>query len=122
MRRLSSPVGVIPRAFPDGRGVEARKYREYCIEIQKAWGPLPMIAMTTLREAGRSFVELERLGFDLESARRRKRVREARTIRKQQFMLREQLARLERRLEELGATRKADPLRAVHRAIEAATR
>jgi hypothetical protein len=84
---------------------------------------LPAIAMSALREAGRAAVELERLGFDLESARRRKRVREARTIRKQQFMLREQLARLERRLEELGATRTADPLRAVRLAVaEAANR
>ena len=123
MRRLASPIGVIPRGFPDHRGADAKRYRAYCLAIQAAWGPLPAVAASTLREAGRAAVELERLGFDLESARRRKRVREARTIRKQQFMLREQLARLERRLEELGTSRKpADPLRAVHRAIEAANR
>jgi hypothetical protein len=123
MRRLSSPIGVIPRGFPDHRGADAKRYRAYCLAIQDQWGPLPAVATSTLREAGRAAVELERLGFDLESARRRKRVREARTIRKQQFMLREQLARLERRLEELGATRTADPLRAVRLAVaEAANR
>jgi hypothetical protein len=37
-------------------------------------------------------------------------------------MLREQLARLERRLEELGATRHADPLRAVRLAVAEANR
>src|SRR5688572_25671145 len=120
MRRLRSPIGVIPRAYPDSRSVDAKKYREYCLVIQAQWGPLPPIATSTLREAGRAAVELERLGLDLEAARRRKRVREARIIRKQQFMLREQLARLERRLEEFGASQKADPLHAVRRAVEAA--
>jgi hypothetical protein len=102
MRRLSSPIGVIPRGFPDHRRADARRYRAYVVALQAQYGPLPAIALGTLREAGRASVELERLAVDLEHARGRKRVREARQIRRQQFALREQLARLERRIEELA--------------------
>ena len=82
---------------------------------------MPAIALTTLREAGRAAVELERLGLDLEAARARNRRRDAARIRRQQFMLREQLARLERRLEELSAKRngQSDPLADVRRAVAA---
>lgn len=105
MRRLRSTVGAIPRGFPDGRRADARRYREYCLAIQKQYGPLPDVALPTLREAGRAAVELERLGADLEAARARRRLREANRVRRQQFALREQLQRLERRLEELSAKR-----------------
>src|ERR1051325_11105462 len=105
MLRLRSPIGGIPRPFRDHRRLEAKRYREYCLAIQTAWGPLPAIALSTLREAGRAAVELERLGFDLEAARARKQRQLATRVRKQQFMLREQLARLERRIEELSPQR-----------------
>ena len=123
MRRLRSPIGVIPRGFADHRRVDAKRYRAYCLAIQAAWGPLPAVALPTLREAGRAAVELERLGGDLEAARARARRRDAARIRRQQFMLREQLGRLERRIEEL-ATRpnghERDPLADVKRAVAAA--
>lgn len=122
MRRLSSPIGDIPRAYADSRRSAARLYRSYCLSIQAAWGPLPPIAMGTLREAGRASVELERLGADMETARRLKRRRDCTRIRKQQFMLREQLARLERRLEELASKAAPDRLTAVTHAIQAANR
>src|SRR5436190_12480662 len=99
MRRLRTPIGAIPRAYKDHRSIAALRYREYCLAIQQQWGPLPAIALTTLREAGRAAVELERLGLDLELARARKQQKLASRIRKQQFMLREQLNRLESKLE-----------------------
>jgi hypothetical protein len=122
VRRLASPVGVIPRGFPDHRTMDAKRYRTYCLAQQAAWGPFPAIALPTLREAGRAAVELERLGHDLEAFRLRNRRREAARTRKQQFMLREQLARLERRLEELSTKDAHDPLGAVERAVQAANR
>jgi hypothetical protein len=105
MRRLRTPIGAIPRAFKDHRRPDAKRYRAYCLAIQEQWGPLPAIALPTLREAGRIAVELERLGADLELARARKQRREAARIGKRQFMAREQLGRLERRLEELAPPR-----------------
>ncbi len=104
MRALRSANGVIPRGFRDHRKADARRYRAYCVAIQAQWGPLPAVALTTLREAGRAAVELERLGLDLETARGRKRRQDAARIRRHQFMLREQLGRLERRLEELAGS------------------
>ena len=65
MRRLRSPIGVIPRGFPDHRRADALRYRACYLAIQAQWGPLPAVALPTLREAGRAAVELERLGFDL---------------------------------------------------------
>ena len=95
MRRLRAPIGAIPRGFTDHRSVAAKKYRVYCLAIQAQWGPLPAIALPTLREAGRAAVELERLGHEHELAIARKQRREAGRITKRQFMLREQLARLD---------------------------
>lgn len=119
MRRLRSPIGAIPRGFLDHRTASAQRYRGYCVAIQAQWGPLPAVALPTLREAGRAAVELERLGHDLELARGRNQRRDAARIRRQQFMLREQLGRLERRLEELSVSNKrgADPLADVRRAV-----
>ena len=122
MRALRSAIGVIPRGFPDHRKADARRYRAYCVAIQAQWGPLPPVALPTLREAGRAAVELERLGLDLETARGRKRRQDAARIRRQQFMFREQLGRLERRLEEFAPTRQADPLAAVREAVAEANR
>jgi hypothetical protein len=107
MRRLTSPIGVIPRAFTDSRRPDAIRYRRYCLNVQAQWGPLPAVALPTLKEAGRAAVELDRLNQDLEAARGRNRRRDAARLRKQIFMLREQLARLERRLEELAPPRSA---------------
>jgi hypothetical protein len=115
--------GRIPRAFPDHRRVEAQKYRHYVEAVEAHWGPLPAVAQVVVREAGRAAVELERLGMDLEAARRGNRRGDASRVRRQQFMLREQLGRLERRIEELAGRRTgqtADPLADVKRAVEAA--
>jgi hypothetical protein len=122
VRRLRSSIGVIPRGFPDGRTREARRYRAYCVAMQEQFGPLPAIALPTLREAGRCQCELERLAEELQAPRARRRLRDARRIRRDQFALREQLQRLERRLDEFGATRKANPLAGVRAAIKEANR
>ena len=106
MRRLRAPVGAIPRAFADHRRANAKRYREYCVAIQEQWGPLPKVALPVLKEAGRAFVELDRLNADLEAARgRRNGKRDANRVRRQLFMLREQHARLEKRIQELTAER-----------------
>ena len=117
--------GRIPRAFPDHRRVEAKRYRAYVEAVEAHWGPLPPVARVVLREAGRAAVELERLGHDLEQARVLKRRRDAGRVRRQQFMLREQLGRLERRIEELATRRNGyerDPLADVRRAVQEAKR
>jgi hypothetical protein len=122
MRRLKSPQGAIPRAYPDHRRADALRYRSYCLAILAQLGPLPAAALTTLREAGRAAVELGRLSDDLETARRRSRRTDMARARKAAFMLREQLVRLERRLEELAGPRQSDPLADVRRAVEEANR
>ncbi len=103
--------------------MEAKRYRAYIEAVEAAWGPLPPVARIVLREAGRAAVELERLGMDLEAARRAHRRADASRVRRQQFMLREQLGRLERRIEELAGRQNghaSDPLAELKRAVEAA--
>lgn len=116
MRRLKSPIGVIPRGFADHRRADARRYREYCLAIQEQYGPLPAIALPSLREAGRVAVELESMAGDLQEAHKRKQRRAASRIRRQQFAHREQLARLERRLAELAPAKRNRGLKDVVRA------
>jgi hypothetical protein len=107
----------------DHRRDAGRRYTAYCRAIQATWGPLPEIALGTLREAGRAAVELERLGLDLEAARARHQVQDAARVRRQQASLRKQLARLEARLQAFGAERQpSDPLASVRQAVEAANR
>lgn len=113
MRRLKSPQGAIPRAYPDHRRADALRYRSYCLAVLAQWGPLPAVALPTLREAGRAAVELGRLSEDLERARARRRRADMARARKAAFMLREQLVRLERRLEELAASRPQRPMAAL---------
>jgi hypothetical protein len=62
MRRLRALIGAIPRAFKDHRRPDAKRYRDYCLNLQAQWGPLPAVALPMLREAGRAVVELERRG------------------------------------------------------------
>jgi hypothetical protein len=105
MRALS---GAVPRAFRDHRTHDGRAYRAYCRGVTARLGELPPDALPTLREAGRCAVELERLGFDLEAARARRRPpgrRDASRIRRQLVTLRTQLVTLERRLEEHAQAR-----------------
>lgn len=118
MRRLRSAIGVIPRCPGDARRSDALHYKAYCIAVQAAWGPLPPVALPALREAGLVDLELQRLAPELEAARRRRRTREAARIRKQQFMLREQLARLESRLQTLATPKPRRPMDAMRDAPE----
>lgn len=117
------PGGVrIPRAFKSHKTPEGFVYRTYVMATLARLGPLPAHAEPTLREAGRCVVELEHLAHELETAKAHRRRRDIGRCRKNVFMLREQLARLERRLEELAAPKSGNPLAGVHRAIEAANR
>lgn len=96
----------LPRAFRSHLGHVGHAYREYTgalVARLRLDLPLPPDAAVLLREAGRLVVELERLGDDLERARARHRVRDAARIRRQAFMAREQLGRLEDRLKALAA-------------------
>lgn len=122
MHALKRAGVAIPRAFKNHRSPEGRAYREYVEGILARLAPLPAVALPTLREAGRTAVELERLSADLEQARGRNRRRDAARARREQFKLREQLVRLERRLEELAPKRTVNPLRAVDLAVAEANR
>src|SRR5262245_54029548 len=118
------PGGVrIPRAFESHKTPDGYTYRVYVTAILARLGPLPAHADPTLREAGLCVVELGHLARELETAKARKRRRDIARARKAVFMLREQLQRLERRLEELGTQhRQAHPLAAVHRMVAEANR
>lgn len=124
--RVLRPGGVaIPRAFRNHRSKDGHRYRAHVCAILARLGDLPADARPTLREAGRLAVELEHLAGELETARSRRRQGEMRRVRRQQFAMREQLTRLERRLEELAAGRHgtSNPLGDVQRAVaEAAKR
>ena len=122
MRELTLRKSGLPRAFRSHLGHDGHVYRRYLSALLERLGSLPDDAFPTLREAGRAVVELEHLGEDLERARARRRVREARSARRQQFALREQLTRLERRLEELAVKQPGDPVAAVRQAVEEANR
>lgn len=108
--------GAVPRAFRDHRTRAGRTYGHYVRAFAKRFGgTVPAHVRPTLLEAGRAVVELGRLGDDLERAVARNRRRDASRLRRQQFALREQLVRLERRLEELacrgqGAPRPTGPV------------
>ena len=115
------PGGVrIPRAFANHRTRDGHLFRVYVLAKQAAIGPLPPHAEPTLKEAGRCVVELEHVARELEEAKARKRRRDIARLRKHSFMLREQLGRLEARLDSFGTHRRANPLAAVRRAVEAA--
>jgi hypothetical protein len=102
MRSLRAPVGRIPRAFKDHRRKATKVYREYCLAVQARWGPLPDMALPWLREGGRAAVELEALSVELEQAKVRKRRRDISRLRRQQFAVREQVGRIESRIQQLA--------------------
>jgi hypothetical protein len=114
------PGGVrIPRAFRSHKSRDGFVYRSYTLSMLARLGPLPAHAEPTLREAGRCVVELEALARELEIAKAGKRRRDITRCRKVTFMTREQLARLERRLEELAPPKSARPMDALKNAPEA---
>jgi hypothetical protein len=120
MPRMKPSRTGVPRAFADHRTVDARAYAARVRDLQQAYGPVPKVALPTLREAALAALELARLGTDLEAARARRRRRDIARLGRRIFMAREQLMRLERRLQELGATKPADPMAAVRDAVAAA--
>jgi hypothetical protein len=98
------PRGVrIPRGLASHKTHEGALYRAYILALIERLGPLPASAQPTLREAALTELELGHLAAELETARARKRRAEMRRLRRQAFATREQLMRLERRLEELAA-------------------
>lgn len=100
------PCGVaIPRGLRDHRTPDGRRYGTYLVALLARLGPLSSDARPTLVEAGRCAVELEHLAEELEQARARRRRRDMNRIRRSQFACREQMLRLERRLEELAGSR-----------------
>ena len=77
MRALKAQNGRIPRGYPDHRRLEGRQYTAYCRAVLARFGPLPDVALPTLREAGRLVVELDAIGRELALARTRRRRRDA---------------------------------------------
>jgi len=97
------PQGVrIPRVFRNHKGSDGRLYCHYVLSVLARLGSLPPFAEPTLKEAGRIVVQLEHLAQELEAAEARKRRRDISRCRKHQFMLREQLSRLETKLEAIA--------------------
>ena len=103
MRALKAQNGRIPRGYPDHRRLEGRQYTAYCRAVLARFGPLPDVALPTLREAGRLVVELDAIGRELALARTRRRRRDAARLRRQMTPMRTQLLKLEERLEHLAA-------------------
>ena len=115
MRRLASNV---PRGLPDHRTREGVKYRRYV----GAWaarfgGDVPHDLRTPLRTAGRLMLEQLDLERDYDRARERRRLTEARRIRRALTSTRILLIRLEERLEARASEHAPDlqALRAVGR-------
>ncbi len=93
--------GGIPRVFLTHRSAIARRYRAYCEAwIRRAGRTLPADVLPTIRDAGWATVELERLTHDLEKARTRRRLKDARRLRREMAVLRGQRLALERHLTE----------------------
>lgn len=118
-------TGQIPRAFKNHRNPKGYAYRTYLEGILTRLGPLPADARPTLREAGRLTVDLEAMGFELDTARELHRRRDVARLRRQMASARAQLMKLERRLEEFanhGSHARRDPLADVRRAVEEANR
>jgi hypothetical protein len=127
MRVRALPRSRLPRAFRSHAGHQGHAYRTFAAALVARLRldlPLSPDAAVLVREAGRLAVELERLGDDLERARARHRQRDAARIRRQAFMAREQLGRLEDRLAALAAhgNGQRDPLADVRHAVEEANR
>ncbi len=112
MRKLK---GAVPRAYPDHRRADARRYTELLRAVTARLGLLPRAAAPTLREYGRTALGLEDLAEEYATARARRRLTEMRRIRREQSRLRLTMLGLERRLEQLaGVHREAmDPLEAL---------
>ena len=95
--------GKIPRAYPDHRRVQAKRYAEVVGAVFARLGTLPRDASSSLREYGRTSLELEDLAHEYEQARARRRLTMMRRIRREKSRLRITLLALERRLEEFAA-------------------
>jgi len=118
---LRALKGATPRAFTDHRTADGYQYRRYCRAIVERLGKLPDSAQETLRAAGVLAVDLQAIQRDLEHARARKRHRDVARLRRQLTPMRTQLLTLERRLEELAASRPRSFADAVRRASGAAS-
>jgi hypothetical protein len=104
------PGGVkIPRVYPDHRGEKGRVYRGWALGQRELLGELPPAATHWLQQGGALAVELARLVEDLEKARARRAAKLAARIRKQLFVGREALGRIEQRLRELASARPQSP-------------
>lgn len=110
MRQL---VGGIPRAFTTHRTPEGALYGRHC----RAWaarfgGTLPDDIRPMVRLSGRLTVEIEGLEADYDRARSRRRLTEARRIRRQLIGSRAQFLKTQERLETRAVTQVTGALRA----------
>ena len=95
--------GKVPRAYPDHRRVQAKRYAELVGAVVARLGTLPRAASSSLREYGRNSLELEDLAHEYEQARARRQLTMMRRLRREKSRLRITLLALERRLEEFAA-------------------
>lgn len=101
MRRLK---GGLPRALKSHGGREGALYGSYLRALLDRVGELPASALPTLKQCGLVQVELDRHERELETALSRRRMRDARRLRRHMVVLRTQALTLERRIEELAAS------------------
>lgn len=101
--------GGIPRALRNHKTREGREYRAYLTALEARLGPLPPSARPFQREAGLVVVELVRVADEQQRAVARRRLTEARRLRRTQTGLGRELRRLEARLEQLAATSAPSP-------------
>lgn len=108
------PYEASPRGFSAGIGRSPEKsvahdYRAYLTALQARLGPLPASARPWLREAGLCELEIQRVAGEHQRAVARRRLTEARRLRRTQTGLGRQLMRLEAKLEQLAATSPRSP-------------
>ncbi len=97
--------GIMP-GFPDGRSMDGRAYRAFCVPFIEAFGgTVPAEARVLLRLAGRLSVHIEHVNAELERARARHRRRDVNRARRQLAGMTGDLLRMTSELRAMAAAR-----------------
>ena len=95
--------GGIPRAFASHRSANGRAYAAVCAPwVDRFGGRVPADARPLLKQYGRlAGIEIDRLNAELDAAVARRRLREARRLRRQLASMQRDMLAFERRLHEI---------------------
>jgi hypothetical protein len=106
--------GSVPRAFPDHRRREAKRYAEAVGALVERLGELPRSARTALKEYGRVAVMLDLLNEQHDHAIARRRLGDARRLRRELKVSRFLMIKLEQQIErQAGLQAPVDPMAAL---------